>query len=474
MTKPHYRRTADGQTLPAIRAADGFQNLVANLGTARDKSSANSYVAPGLTRLDLLNAYRGSAVARIVVDAMAEDSCREWRAWQADKNQITKLEAEEKRLGLVQKVMAARKRARLFGGAAIFIGTGDSSTELPLNLNSVRAGGLKYLTLLDRHQLSATEIEDDPREPGYGLPKFFEVTTGTGLPIRIHPSRLAIFRGDDLPDNDMGRANQGWSESVLLTTLEKVGHLDSTVANVAALVFEAKVDVLRIKDFTQGLRDGGQAYEEMMLRRFGLANMAKGINGALLLDSEEEYDQKTASFSTLPDIMDRMAQMVSAAAEIPMTRLFGMSPAGMNATGESDMRNYYDRVRQQQTLDMEPSLANLDECLIRSALGSRPSDVHFNWRSLWQLTEEQKADIATKLVTAATGMQGAELASHEAIGTATVNALIEIGAFPGLEAAVAEFPAEEDDDEETGDPLADPEADPQEPQPDPQEQEEDA
>ena len=66
--------------------------------------------------------------------------------------------------------------------------------------------------------------------------------------------------------------------------------------------------------------------------RAALTARGKGINGALLMDAEDTYDQKTASFATLPDIIDRFMQMVSAASGVPMTRLFGISAAGLNAT----------------------------------------------------------------------------------------------------------------------------------------------
>lgn len=458
MTKPHYRRTADGDILPAIRAADGFQNIVANLGTSRDKAAANGYSVSEWSDHDLVTAYRASSVARKIVDMPAEDSCREWRAWQAEPDQITKLEAEEKRLGIVRAVMEARKRARLFGGAAIYIGTGDANPELPLNPASTRRGGLQYLTVLDRSELTGDELQLDPRRPGYGRPVRYRMTAGNEAMVNIHPSRLAIFRGDELPDSRSRHAAQGWGDSVLTSTLEKVMHLDATIANVASLVFEAKIDVVRIKDFTMNLRSGGAAYEQLMLKRFSLAAAAKGINGALLLDAEEEYDQKQVRFATLPDLIDRFMQVVSAAAEIPMTRLFGMSPAGMNATGESDLRNYYDQVKKEQTLDMEPALEVLDECLIRSALGDRPAELHYNWRPLWQMDEKSRADVAVKLTDAAERMSRVEV-PFEVVSNALVNALTEAGAFPGLEAEMEAYVAagEGDDGGEDG-PLMETEA----------------
>src|SRR5690606_6151383 len=86
-------------------------------------------------------------------------------------------------------------------------------------------------------------------------------------------------------------------------------------------------------------------------------------------------------------------QLVSGAADIPITRFLGQSPGGMQSTGESDIRNYYDRIKAGQELEMRPAMAVLDECLIRSALGSRPADLFYTWRSLWQSSEKERADI---------------------------------------------------------------------------------
>lgn len=439
MTKPHYRLTTGGDILPAIRAADGFQNLVANLGTGRDKASGNSYVQADLSPQELCAAYEVSSVAKAIVDMPAEDACREWREWQADKDQISALEAEEKRLGLVRAVLDARTRARLFGGAAIYIGTADKDPSKPLDPKRIGLGGLKYLTVLDRTELSADHLQLDPRQPGFGRPVEYRMTAGDDAMVAIHPTRLAVFTGTKYASRQQQQAAQGWGDSVLTAVLEKIQHLDATVANVASLVFEAKVDVIRIKHFTEQLRSGGSEYERLMLKRFGLAATAKGVNGALLLDAEEEYDQKSANFSTLPAIIDRFMQVVSGAARIPATRLFGMSPGGLNATGESDMRNYYDLVRQEQSLEIEPAMALLDECLIRSALGDRPKEVWYSWRPLWQPSAKERSENADKITGALERLDRMEVLPEEALAKAAVNALTETGAFPGLEAAVDEY-----------------------------------
>lgn len=421
------------------RVTDGFRNLVANIGTSRDKAFGNSYVSTVLDYQQLTTAYEVSSVAKAIIDMPAEDACREWREWQAKGPQITLLEAEEKRLNLRRAVMDARIMARLYGGAAIYIGTRDNDLSKPLDPSRIGQNGIRYLTVLDRTELTGDEIQRDPRLPGFGLPSMYRMTTGTEAMLPIHPSRLVIFTGPKYASRQMREAAQGWGDSVLTATLEKIQHLDATVANIASLVFEAKVDVIKIKDFTESLRSGGTEYENLMLSRFQLAATAKGINGALLLDSEEEYDQKSANFSTLPEIIDRFMQVVSGAARIPVTRLFGTSPGGMNATGESDMRNYYDAVKQQQTLEIEPALGLLDECLIRSALGNRPDSVWYSWKPLWQPTAKERAENADKITTSIERLDRIQSIPEEALVKAAVNALTETGAFPGLEAAMDEF-----------------------------------
>ncbi|MDP5631304.1 DUF1073 domain-containing protein [Pseudomonas aeruginosa] len=417
---------------------DKLVNFVANLGTERDKAAGSFYAPVVLTDEQLHNAYRGAWFPRKVVDIPAKDATRRWRAWQASKAQIEKIEAEEKRLQVQARTKEALTKARLWGGAAIFIGTGETDTSKPLVPERVQVGGIKYLTVMSRRDLSATEQDRDVMSPNYGKPKAYRLG---GSAIEIHPSRLVIFTGADIPDQDLASGNQfGWGDSVLQAVFEAIQQIDSTMANVASLIFEAKVDVIRIPDFMQGMQD--PKYEKLVLERMRLAAMAKGINGTLMLDKDEEYDSKSANFGTLPDIMDRFMQAGCGAADIPATRMLSQSPAGMNSTGEADLRNYYDRIQSSQELDITPAMSVLDECLVRSALGSRPPEIHYVWNSLWQTTAKERADIGK--ITAETIKTIAEtrLFPEDALSKAAETLLVENSVMPGLESALEEFGSE--------------------------------
>jgi uncharacterized protein len=426
--------------------SDGLINLTANLGTARDKAAGNVYTQPRITPNELNNAYRGSWLPRKIVDIPALDATRRWRTWQADKNQIAAIEKEERRLQIREKTYQANVAARLYGGAAIYIGTDDPDPLEPLDLERIKKGGFKYATVLTRHQVHGGEVDQDISSEWYGRPMYYHLTPANGDQVKVHPSRFAQFIGAPLPAGGMVEgANEGWGDPVLLSVLEAVKQADGTAANIAGLVFEAKIDVINIPGLTKRVGIAGE--EAKILKRLTLAAMAKGNNGTLILDGEEVYTQKSASFATLPDIMDRFFQAVSGAADIPMTRLFGQSPAGLSATGESDLRNYYDRVQSVQQLEMEPAMWRLDEALVRSALGSKPEELHFTWNSLWQTTDKERAEIGEITARMGKALGEARLFPEEALSQAVANALIEGGTLPGLEAAIEEFGAFPEEEE---------------------------
>ena len=418
-------------------ARDGLANIVSRMGTDRDKAASSVYGLTLLNDAEILAAYRGAWLPRKIVDIPAFDAVRAWRNWQADGKQIEAIEAEEKRLNIKGRVLEARTKARLWGGAAIVLGTGDADLAEPFDSERVGRGGLKYLTVLTRKQLTAGEIDRDPASEWYGRPGMYQLRSADGGQVNIHPSRLVIFHGVAQADDEFAAMHQGWGDSVLQSVMSAIKQADGTAANIASLVFEAKVDIIRVPNFMQSI--GNTEYEGKLISRYSLAAMGKGINGTLMLDKEEEYEQKSASFATLPEVLDRFFQLASGAADIPATRLLGQSPAGMNATGESDTRNYYDRLSAMQQLEMTPAMARMDEALIRSALGNRPPEVHYIWAPLWQISGKERAEIGEKIANTLGTLTTANLYPAEALAKAGATTLVEHSIFPGLEDALEEF-----------------------------------
>lgn len=295
--------------------------------------------------------------------------------------------------------------------------------------------------MLTRRQLKAGTIDRDPESEWFNRPENYYLTGLNGKQLIIHPSRLVLFNGAMAPDDDISGATQGWGESILTATLDAIKNADSTAGNIASLIFEAKIDIIKIPGFTENI--GNKAYEDAVLSRYTLANTIKGINGTLLLDAEEEYESKSAQLAGLTDILMAFMQIVSGAADIPVTRLLGQSPAGMNATGTSDMKNYHDRIQSIQELELTPAMARLDECIIRSATGTRDDAIYYEWAPLEQMSEKERADIFKTKSDAARALigssSGQEIITREALSDALVNTFTEDGSLPGLDGFIEEY-----------------------------------
>lgn len=428
------------ETTPAL-LNDGIQSMVAQLGTDRDKASSVEYVAIEYDDQQLETVYRTSWLARKIVTIPALDSFRAWRAWQAEKPMIELLEKEEARLKLRRKLVRAKALARLYGESFIYFDIGESGQGVaatPLNVDKVKKNGIRFVTVLSHRQLVPGDVDQDPLSETFGEPIFYRIAGGVKGDVTIHPSRLMRFVGAERPDEFAQYGNVRRSDSVLCALLATVAHFDSTEANVASLVFEAKIDVISVKGL---MAIAGNPYEEAkLLARYRLAATAKGNNGMLLLDGDtEEYSQKTLSFQSLTDIMDRQAQNASGGADIPMTRLFGQSPGGMNATGDSDIRNYYDRIAAEQELETRPIMESFDECLIRSALGSRPPEVHYKWNSLWQMSDKERSELGTAGANMVKTIKDTGLIPDEVLAQVVVNLATQDGTMPGLEGEYATF-----------------------------------
>lgn len=434
---------------------DSLRSLVAGLGDPdRDKMASSYYGSVSIPDDQLYQIYRSNWLGRKTVEIPAMDSVRKGRDWQATPDQIELIEAEEKRLGFWQKLLEVQIKARLWGGAAIYIGTGDNDTTQPLNPERVRKGGIRHLTVLSRREIIANELDQDALSENYGKPEYYEVTGSTATLARIHPSRLVIFTGSAHPDQWLASGlARGWGESVLQSVYSAMKNADATAANIASLVFEANVDVFRIPDFMQNLSD--PAYEAKILNRFVLAAAAKGINKALVLDKEEEYERKTVSFATLPEVMHSFLQQYCGASDIPMTRFLGMAPSGLGSNGDHSMKNYHDRISSMQELEVRPALYRLDECMIRSALGSRPDEVYYQWSPLEQMSEKELAEIGKMNAETAEILGRTGFFVPEELRTVVSNQMIESGFYPGLDQAMEETGEDFDlgDDDPEDDPM---------------------
>lgn len=374
--------------------------------------------------------YATSWLAKAAVDRIPEDCFKKAYSWVADPNQISALEDTEKRLKIKQKKKKALAFSRLDGESYLYFDTGQSPAS-PLNLDAVRSGGLRFVNVLRRNEVAKGPLVTDPMSEFYDEPEYYEVASSTAL-VRIHPSRIIRFVESPSPTNGDG-------VSVLAHMLQPIIGAETARDNVAAMTTEACLDIMGVEGLMEAVQD--PETEAQMVRRYALFRQMKQTNAMGVIDKDkEEYNKHFPSFATLPEVIEAMRREVAAALGIPYALLFGR-PGGLGTNGDVELASYYDNIKTMQENEIQPMCEPLDECTIRSALGSRPEEIYLVWNSLWEMSDKERAEIGKLIADTAGVLADKGIVPGDVMTESTVNALTENGSFPGLEQQYADWVA---------------------------------
>jgi phage-related protein (TIGR01555 family) len=432
----------------AVPYLDTLVNFLSSIGVpGRDKATGSVWTFTPMQKGQIDNAYRSDWMARKLIDIPAKDATRQWRSWHTELADIEKLEREEKRLDIPGKLRKALIMSRLYGGSVLILGVERGKMSEELDLDKIRKGDLKFVHACSRYAVGQGPWITDAMSPYYGMPEYFTRTqinsptsvsrtngtnTISGQEFQIHPSRVVMLRGMNLPDQES--SGEWWGDSVLQSVNDAITNAATVSQAGATLVNETKIDVIKIPQLSMHMTN--QDYKNRLSERFSYANTAKSVINTLLIDKEEEWQRIEAQLGGLPDVLKLYLLIACGAADVPATRFLGQSPQGLNSTGESDIRNYYDRIHSEQETDLTPAIQPLDEVLIRSALGSRDPSIYYEWNKLWQMDDLQHADIAVRKAQVFQIDVSMGLMDPEALRIGRQNQLVEDGIYPGLELAL--------------------------------------
>lgn len=405
---PGRKKAADAKMF----TGDSFQNFGLGLGLGTDNAlSGSTYGFNPVTRVRVLLEWihRGSWIGGIAVDCVGDDMTRAG----VDFSSTMKPEdSDELQKGLVELGIWSAfndnvKWSRLYGGsiAVMMIDGQDMATEL--DPDTIAAGQFKGLLVLDRWQVTP-DLTNVTFTPEHGVvPKFYGVAAGTmGLPaMRIHHSRVIRMEGVRLPYQQRLTENL-WGLSIFERLYDRMVAFDSSTTGAAQLVYKSYLRYLKIKDLKTMAAEGGDALQGL-IRYVDLMRRFQGIEGIAMIDGEDDFGvQQSQAFSGISDVLMQFGQQLSGALQIPLVRLFGQSPAGLNSSGESDLRTYYDGILAQQER-YRVVLTTLFRMVARSRGVALPDNFSFTFRPLWQLTDQQKAEVAKSVTdTVSSAVQG--------------------------------------------------------------------
>ena len=378
----------------------GIRNNVTGMGGAGDKSEHSFFVPTRMwtrTPFEILRVQ--SQAAMKFTSLPIDDMIVRWRDWQGDEGDaaVEAMEMAEKRHLVKRRLGDAMKAARLYGSSLLVMVSREAPMDTPLMPERIREGDLLGLLVFDRYSAYVRERGDELMMPDtYGQPTMYELVPNRGRPMLVHASRVLRFDGiPPLGADGFTMYDYDWGVSAIIPAMLSIMQ-DQTIATAAAhLTQVASIPVVSIDRLRETMAGGGQAAVdagEMTPAQIGAQiNQMMSVFRLLLLEKgTEEFNRVAVQFSGLEDIMDRFERRLAGAADIPITRWSGQSPGGLNATGDSDWRNYAVMLEQKREQLLDPVLPRFDEVIARDA-GVRevPS---FTWLPFIDIGEKDKAE----------------------------------------------------------------------------------
>lgn len=298
----------------------------------------------------------------------------------------------------VKKFFAwAKILANAYDGSVIILNVDDGqSPDQPIKRASIRS--IKALYVLDRYKIKPETTSSDPMNPDY-----YSITLPTGFTIdrtelqsfgneyRIHPTRVIRFDGVDLlPDQMLD--NEGWGGSVLEQIWDAYKLWESTHQSIAQIVQNYDVMIYGLKGLSQIIANGD---EKKIKTRLSSLQQTNSILGGIAIDSDSEsLDSYTRNVSGLPQVGDIFRDRLIGESEVSHTFLFGESPSGLGATGESEEKTDAKKIHAFQEECYRPRLEYLAELIWLARDGPTKGKIPDDWKlDFTSLLDEKQQDI---------------------------------------------------------------------------------
>ena len=401
---------------------DGYVNLLNKYGTKQDNSEAYKFERePVIPDMQLTGLYEGNGLFSKIIDTPAEEALKHGFDLNLKSDELNAfVEDALDDLEWEERAATAIKWARLYGGALIVMLIDDGrGLEEPVDWEHIRS--IDELRVYERSIVQpdyASLYQQDYGGKGvgnrvskFGQPEYYYVSSIYGS-FKVHESRCLVFRNGVLPEQTSNATYLFWGMPEYVRIRRALRETVTAHTDSVKLLERSVQAIYSMKGLASLLTtDDG---ENQVLKRLQLVDTSRGLLNSIAIDSEgEQYDFKTFQFSGVKDVIDATCNMLSALTSIPQTILFGRSPAGMNATGDSDFESYYNFVEKIQRLMLKRNLRTLLDVVFRAGIASgdvaEEPDYKLEFKPLWSLSDTEQAAVdQTKAQTALVKAQTAQ------------------------------------------------------------------
>jgi len=335
----------------------------------------NRYTPLTQQRVLLAYLYQEHGIIQTAVDQPVQDALRgglDITSGEMDNDDISELQKYLENNNILEIVGEAEIWKRLFGGAGIII---NMEVDPAQPFKHEKTKKLEFYAC-DRWELAAGQ------GPKAELFNFY----GT----EIHQSRVIKFIGRKAPSFIRPQL-QGWGMSEVERMVRDLNAYIKNKNLIFELLDESKIDVYKIKGFNTSLITGPGTAK--IQKRMEVGNQLKNYQNAIVMDVNDEYEQKTLTYSGLAEMIKENRIGIASALKMPMTKLFGLSAAGFNS-GEDDIENYNSMIESEIRSKLrQPLRIILSLCCVQ-LFGYIP-ELDFEFKPLRMMSEREEEEINT-------------------------------------------------------------------------------
>ena len=342
----------------------------------------------------LANTYKSNGFAKLAVDLPVSDCFRDGgyilnsATLEADELQKLQEFMEEHDTEIIKQCM---RWGRLYGGGLVICST-DQKPDTPLNPETLYKKKVEFFAC-DRWQCI-------PLAQSLYLAEEFMLQDNlmgdAGNNIIFDKSRVKTFAGEVQPYY-LRNMLQGWGASIFEHIIPQLNEYIKANSVILELLDEAKIDILKIFELSTllGSKDG----EANVRKRCEIFAQQKNFKNMGVMDSNDDYVQKTMSFAGLNDILEKIFLLICASLRIPYSKVFGRGASGFSS-GEDDLENYNAMIMSDLRVPAQPIIKWIAQIRACQLFGRKVDDLTITWKPLRVLSEKEKQEVNTSKVNA--------------------------------------------------------------------------
>jgi len=415
-----------------MKNTDAYANTLTGLALSADKSTRSVFTPTELLDWEeLSDRYEQDAIVARIIDRLPDDATREKFEIKGEDEEIdfASVQSELEDLDVRTELGDAWRWARLYRGSLVVMHVNDGKKmEEPLDLRAVTK--LSALHVIEAQHITPNLFGNGIGSSGFGRPDVYEIMVpySNKNPVRhIHRTRVLRFDGIKVSLARMWQ-NGGWGPSVLDRINVEVTRLGEVQGYARGIMHDISMMILKIEGYRE--MACGTAKEQADLQKI-IENIRMSMDSYHIaaFDTKDDFVEVTRTVTGLRDLLQEFVDGVVRATDMPRTVLLGEQPGGLNASGDSEIRAWYDFVASQQPKVLTPAINRILEVLFAARRNHGepvPDEWTIEYAQLWQPTEKEIAE--TEFIRAQT--ESLRLADATMTAPEVRAALISRGVLP--------------------------------------------